>query len=69
MIVNGNAEVEEVAPVEGQPAPPKATLPVTVKRNQEKALNILLSAIPDGHLLKFHGCKTIIGCYQDKIWR
>ncbi|GKF86086.1 hypothetical protein Tco_0253913, partial [Tanacetum coccineum] len=27
------------------------------KRNNEKALDILLSAIPDGHLLKFHNAK------------
>jgi hypothetical protein len=57
VIINGNVVIEEPVSVEGQPTPPKQTLPVVTKRNQDKALNILLSAIPDGHLLKFHDAK------------
>ena len=52
--VNGNAVVEQPVEVEGQPKPPKIQLPANTKKLQDKALNILLSAIPDGHLLKFH---------------
>ncbi|GJR52030.1 retrovirus-related pol polyprotein from transposon TNT 1-94 [Tanacetum coccineum] len=34
--------------------PPKTSLAANARRNNEKALNILLSAIPDRHLLSFH---------------
>ena len=57
VIVNGNVVLDEPLQVEGQPKPPQPTLPAATKRNQDKALNILLSAIPDGHLLKFHDAK------------
>ncbi|PWA82283.1 ribonuclease H-like domain-containing protein [Artemisia annua] len=57
IIVNGNQVLEEPVVVEGEPKPPQPQLSATVKRNQDKALNILLSAIPDGHLLKFHNAK------------
>ncbi|PWA75658.1 ribonuclease H-like domain-containing protein [Artemisia annua] len=57
IIVNGNQVIEEPEVVPGQPKPPQQQLSATVKRNQDKALNILLSAIPDGHLLKFHNAK------------
>ena len=57
VIVNGNQVVEEPVVAEGVPKPPKLTLSATVQRNQDKALNVLLSAIPDGHLLKFHDAK------------
>ncbi|GJW80715.1 hypothetical protein Tco_0144690 [Tanacetum coccineum] len=33
---------------------PKTSLAANARRNNEKALNILLSAIPDTHLLSFH---------------
>ncbi|GKA83860.1 hypothetical protein Tco_0805455 [Tanacetum coccineum] len=33
---------------------PKTSLAANVRRNNEKALNILFSAIPDRHLLSFH---------------
>ena len=59
VIVNGNQVIEEPVEVPGQPKPPKQTLPAAVKRNQDKALNVLLSAIPDGHLLKFHDAKVL----------
>ncbi|GJS93462.1 retrovirus-related pol polyprotein from transposon TNT 1-94 [Tanacetum coccineum] len=35
-------------------AAPKTSLAANARRNNEKALNILLSAIPDRHLLSFH---------------
>jgi hypothetical protein len=54
VIVNGNMQLEQPLEIPGQPTPPKPTIPAATKRNQDKALNILLSAIPDGHLLKFH---------------
>ncbi|GKF00536.1 hypothetical protein Tco_0023886, partial [Tanacetum coccineum] len=38
----------------GQPSAPKTSIVVNARRNNEKALNILLSAIPDRHLLSFH---------------
>ncbi|GJV90773.1 ribonuclease H-like domain-containing protein [Tanacetum coccineum] len=37
-----------------QPSAPKTSIVVNARRNNEKALNILLSAIPDRHLLSFH---------------
>ncbi|GJV04286.1 ribonuclease H-like domain-containing protein [Tanacetum coccineum] len=47
---------------------PKTSLAANARRNNEKALNILLSAIPDRHLLSFHDatnaktlCFTICG--------
>ena len=54
VIVNGNMVLEEPVELPGQPKPPQPTIPAATKRNQDKTLNILLSAIPDGHLLKFH---------------
>ena len=57
VIVNGNMVIDEPVEIPGQPTPPKPSLPAATKRNQDKALNILLSAIPDGHLLKFHDAK------------
>ena len=53
IIVNGNQVVEQPVQIEGQPKPPQQTLPANVKKAQDKVLNILLSAIPDSHLLKF----------------
>ncbi|GKB78586.1 hypothetical protein Tco_0945481 [Tanacetum coccineum] len=58
IIVNGDLE-EEVAPTGEQsspPAPPapKTTKQLTTRRNQERVKSILLLAIPDKYLLKFH---------------
>ncbi|GJR31328.1 hypothetical protein Tco_1107560 [Tanacetum coccineum] len=42
---------------------PKTSLAANARRNNEKALNILLSAIPDRHLLSFHdatNCKNLM---------
>ncbi|GJR99788.1 ribonuclease H-like domain-containing protein [Tanacetum coccineum] len=36
------------------PSAPKTSIATNAKRNNEKALNILLSAIPNRHLLSFH---------------
>ncbi|GKB41951.1 hypothetical protein Tco_0886893 [Tanacetum coccineum] len=44
----------EPASSSGQPSAPKTSNVVNARRNNEKALNILLSAIPDRHLLSFH---------------
>ncbi|GJU08099.1 hypothetical protein Tco_1124529 [Tanacetum coccineum] len=38
----------------GPVSAPKTSLAANARRNNEKALNILLSAIPDRHLLSFH---------------
>ncbi|GJS58420.1 ribonuclease H-like domain-containing protein [Tanacetum coccineum] len=49
-----NKSTTEAAPVSGQPSVPKTSIVANAKRNNEKALNILLSSIPDRHLLSFH---------------
>ena len=56
VILNGNKKPEEKEDAQSSGAP-KMTLTPQQLRVQEKALNILLSAIPDGHLLKFHDAK------------
>ncbi|GKA72894.1 hypothetical protein Tco_0779110 [Tanacetum coccineum] len=48
LIVNGNETIGLHKPA------PKTSLAANARRNNEKALNILLSAIPDRHLLSFH---------------
>ncbi|GJS05721.1 putative reverse transcriptase domain-containing protein [Tanacetum coccineum] len=55
VIVNGDLE-EEVAPSGEQSAPPapKTAKQLAAKRNQERVKSILLLAIPDEYLLKFH---------------
>ncbi|GJR86740.1 hypothetical protein Tco_0210751 [Tanacetum coccineum] len=56
VIVNGNLE-EEPAPTTGEtfasPAP-KTAKQLSARRNQERVKSILLLAIPDEYLLKFH---------------
>ncbi|GJX30611.1 hypothetical protein Tco_0238690, partial [Tanacetum coccineum] len=54
IITNGDQATIEPASSSGQPSAPKTSIVVNVRRNNEKALNILLSAIPDRHLLSFH---------------
>ncbi|GJS36308.1 putative ribonuclease H-like domain-containing protein [Tanacetum coccineum] len=60
IITNGDQATTEPASSSGQPSAPKTSIVVNAKRNNKKALNILLSAIPDRHLLCFffpaHGC-------------
>ncbi|GJZ18765.1 hypothetical protein Tco_0555355 [Tanacetum coccineum] len=55
IIVDGDLQ-EETAPTGEQPSPPapKTAKQLTAKRNQEKVKSILLLAIPDEYLLKFH---------------
>ncbi|GJY33851.1 hypothetical protein Tco_0418320 [Tanacetum coccineum] len=55
VIVNGDLE-EEVAPSGDQSAPPapKTAKQLAAKRNQERVKSILLLAIPDEYVLKFH---------------
>ncbi|GJW30906.1 ribonuclease H-like domain-containing protein [Tanacetum coccineum] len=55
IIVDGDLQ-EEAAPVGEQSSPPapKTAKQLTTKRNQESVKSILLLAIPDEYLLKFH---------------
>ncbi|GJV57981.1 hypothetical protein Tco_1458986 [Tanacetum coccineum] len=58
IIVNGDLQ-EESAPTGDQSGPSAPPVPKTVKqlaakRNQERVKSILLLAIPDEYLLKFH---------------
>ncbi|GJS29676.1 hypothetical protein Tco_0490296 [Tanacetum coccineum] len=52
VIVNGDQE-EEPVPT-GETSAPKTTKQLAAKRNQERVKSILLLAIPDEYLLKFH---------------
>ncbi|GJV93388.1 hypothetical protein Tco_1541201 [Tanacetum coccineum] len=54
IIINGDQATTEPASSSGQPSAPKTSIIVNARRNNEKSLNILLSAIPDRHLLSFH---------------
>ncbi|GKC85257.1 hypothetical protein Tco_1140974 [Tanacetum coccineum] len=56
VIVNGDAPVVASASAEG-PIPPKTTEQKLARKNELKAKSTLLLAIPDEHLLKFHGIK------------
>ncbi|GJT70122.1 hypothetical protein Tco_1029408 [Tanacetum coccineum] len=50
IITNGDQATTDPA----SSSAPKTSLAANARRNNEKALNILLSAIPDRHLLSFH---------------
>ncbi|GJS34911.1 hypothetical protein Tco_0533293 [Tanacetum coccineum] len=50
IITNGDQSTTDPA----SSSAPKTSLAANARRNNEKALNILLSAIPDRHLLSFH---------------
>ncbi|GJY71732.1 hypothetical protein Tco_0475435 [Tanacetum coccineum] len=52
IITNGNQTTTD--PTSPSVSAPKTSLAANARRNNEKALNILLSAIPDRHLLSFH---------------
>ncbi|GJZ28552.1 hypothetical protein Tco_0573199 [Tanacetum coccineum] len=56
VIVNGDAPAIASASTEG-PIPPKTTEQKLARKNELKAKSTLLLAIPDEHLLKFHGIK------------
>ncbi|GJX06660.1 hypothetical protein Tco_0194592 [Tanacetum coccineum] len=56
VIINGDLE-EEPAPTTGEtsaPPAPKTAKQLAARRNQERVKSILLLAIPDEYLLKFH---------------
>ncbi|GKF01112.1 hypothetical protein Tco_0028035, partial [Tanacetum coccineum] len=52
IITNGDQATTD--PVSSSVSVPKTSLAANARRNNEKALNIFLSAIPDRHLLSFH---------------
>ncbi|GJT63113.1 putative ribonuclease H-like domain-containing protein [Tanacetum coccineum] len=52
IITNGDQATTD--PASSSVSAPKTSLAANARRNNEKALNILLSAIPDRHLLSFH---------------
>nr|GEU55286.1 ribonuclease H-like domain-containing protein [Tanacetum cinerariifolium] len=54
VIVNGDAPVAASASAKG-PIPPKTVEQRLARKNELKAKNTMLLAIPDEHLLKFHG--------------
>ncbi|GJS78805.1 putative ribonuclease H-like domain-containing protein [Tanacetum coccineum] len=56
VIVNGDAPAIALASTEG-PIPPKTAKQKLARKNELKAKSTLLLAIPDEHLLKFHGIK------------
>ncbi|GJV68996.1 ribonuclease H-like domain-containing protein [Tanacetum coccineum] len=56
VIVNGDAPAVASASTEG-PIPPKTAKQKIARKNELKAKSTLLLAIPDEHLLKFHGIK------------
>ncbi|GJY97578.1 hypothetical protein Tco_0514488 [Tanacetum coccineum] len=56
VIVNGDAPVVASASAEG-PIPLKTVEQKLARKNELKAKSTLLLAIPDEHLLKFHGIK------------
>ncbi|GJS85247.1 hypothetical protein Tco_0751788 [Tanacetum coccineum] len=56
VIVNGDAPAVASPNAEG-PIPPKTTEQKLTRKNELKAKSTLLLAIPDEHLLKFHGIK------------
>ncbi|GJU10687.1 hypothetical protein Tco_1133083 [Tanacetum coccineum] len=55
IITNGDQATTD--PASSSLSAPKTSLAANARRNNEKALNILLSAIPDRHLLSFHDAK------------
>ncbi|GKA89240.1 ribonuclease H-like domain-containing protein [Tanacetum coccineum] len=56
VIMNGDAPAVASASAEG-PIPPKTAEQKLARKNELKAKSTLLLAIPDEHLLKFHGIK------------
>ncbi|GKA56140.1 ribonuclease H-like domain-containing protein [Tanacetum coccineum] len=54
IITNGDQATTDPVSSSGPVSAPKTSLAANARRNNEKALNILLSAIPDRHLLSFH---------------
>ncbi|GJR24108.1 ribonuclease H-like domain-containing protein [Tanacetum coccineum] len=65
VIVNGDLE-EEPAPTGETSAPPapKTAKQLAAKRNQERVKSILLLAIPDKYLLKFHNVANVKSLWE-----
>ncbi|GKA30963.1 ribonuclease H-like domain-containing protein [Tanacetum coccineum] len=66
IITNGDQATTDLA----SSSAPKASFAANARKNNEKALNILLSAIPDRHLLSFHdatNAKTLMDSIKAKI--
>ncbi|GKF39912.1 hypothetical protein Tco_0119973, partial [Tanacetum coccineum] len=57
VIVNSDAPAVALASAEG-PIPPKTTKQKLARKSELKAKSTMLLAIPDEHLLKFHGIKV-----------
>ncbi|GJZ96680.1 hypothetical protein Tco_0669014 [Tanacetum coccineum] len=68
VIVNGDLE-EEAAPSGEQSAPPapKTAKQLAAKRNQERVKSILLLAIPDEYLLKFHNFENFTTASNESL--
>ncbi|GKC91317.1 hypothetical protein Tco_1151966 [Tanacetum coccineum] len=66
VIVNGDAPAVASASAEG-PIPPKTAEQKLARKNELKAKSTLLLAIPDEHLLKFHGIKDA-KTYGTSLW-
>ncbi|GKB87380.1 ribonuclease H-like domain-containing protein [Tanacetum coccineum] len=71
VIVNGDLE-EEAIPLGDQSAPPapKTAKQLAAKRNQERVKRILLLAIPDEYLLKFHNvpdAKSLLAAIKSRF--
>ncbi|GJS17236.1 ribonuclease H-like domain-containing protein [Tanacetum coccineum] len=54
LLVYNTANRDQATTDPASSSAPKTSLAANARRNNEKALNILLSAIPDRHLLSFH---------------
>ncbi|GJU63149.1 ribonuclease H-like domain-containing protein [Tanacetum coccineum] len=70
IITNGNQTTTD--PASPSVSAPKTSLAANARRNNEKALNILLSAIPDRHPSQFSKCcrcKILMESHKSKIWR
>ncbi|GJV53310.1 pol polyprotein [Tanacetum coccineum] len=67
IITNGDQATTEPASASGQPSALKTLIVVNARRNNEKALNILLSAIPDRHLLSFHNAQDAKSLAREEL--
>ncbi|GJX18808.1 hypothetical protein Tco_0221485 [Tanacetum coccineum] len=69
VIMNGDAPAIASASTEG-PIPPKTTEQKLARKNELKTKSTLLLAIPDEHLLKFHGIKDAKTLWEaiNRVW-
>ncbi|GJT72551.1 hypothetical protein Tco_1031837 [Tanacetum coccineum] len=71
VIVNGDAPIIASVSTEG-PIPPKTAEQKLARKHELKAKSTLLLAIPDEHILKFHGIKdekNPIGSYTRQVYK